>query len=131
MALIARNWGTGERAKWTFVTKEDADKYIGENGGTAAEFEQVFQSGLWRHVCRNEDDPGTAKDAQDLEKPIKGTTPGEKDLFIYFFYIFVLFRHQPGMGRRPKWPQAFPQRQMPGLRDVRGQVPWFYCRNQI
>ena len=49
MALIARklrNRVMAKRAKWTFVTKEDADKYIGENGGTAAEFEQVFQSGL-------------------------------------------------------------------------------------
>jgi len=33
-----------KRAKWVFVIKEDADKYIGENGGTAAKFEQVFKA---------------------------------------------------------------------------------------
>jgi hypothetical protein len=33
-----------QRAKWAFVTKEDTDKYIGENGGTAVKFEQVFKA---------------------------------------------------------------------------------------
>jgi len=28
-----------KRAKWVFVIKENADKYIGENGGTAVKFE--------------------------------------------------------------------------------------------
>ena len=93
-----------KRAKWVFVIKENADKYIGENGGTAVKFEngRRFSKRPVKTCMPYIDDPGTAKDAQDLEKPIKGTTPGEKDLFIYFFYIFVLFRHQPGMGRRPK-----------------------------
>ena len=33
-----------KRAKWAFVTKEDADKYIGENSGTAVKFERVFKA---------------------------------------------------------------------------------------
>ncbi len=32
------------RAKWAFATKEDADKFIAENGGSAAAFDQVFKA---------------------------------------------------------------------------------------
>jgi len=33
-----------KRAKWAFATKEDADKFIAENGGSPTTFEQVFKA---------------------------------------------------------------------------------------
>lgn len=33
-----------KRAKWAFVTKEDAEKFMAENGGSPAAFEQVFKA---------------------------------------------------------------------------------------
>ena len=33
-----------KRAKWAFAKKEDADKFISENGGTPGSFEQAFKA---------------------------------------------------------------------------------------
>jgi copper chaperone NosL len=33
-----------KRAKWAFAKKEDADKFISENGGNPASFEQAFKA---------------------------------------------------------------------------------------
>ncbi len=71
------------------------------------------------------------KDNWFTSSSIKGIASCEKGLFIYLFLIFVFFRHCASMGRREKGIKAFSKRQMPDLRDVRGQISGFYYGNLV